>query len=166
MRRAVALLALGLAAAACGGDGDSKGSAPTTPGATTPEVPGRLKLTSGSVRVEVGGSATASATLPLSATDTQYFPPPGGFSLVFKEANSIVSIGGGSFEGTQKTSDTLVVGIVINQGGKVVGITSTGGECAVTFTKTGTGGLEGSFDCKNVKAGADTYTAKGAFAAS
>lgn len=163
MRRlAPAVIVLALFAAACSNDDEGTGAVSPTPTATTtPSPAATTNVKSGSATAEVSGAESFTVEVALSASDSQFNPPPAGFAFVFKDDNdNLITVGGEAFSGSRKTAGTLALGLVFNREGKVIAHTDTTGGCELTMKQDGKT-VTGTFDCAQVEDG--RYAAKGTF---
>ena len=158
-----ALIVLGGVLAACSG-----GVIRTTPGHTTratagptPGVPSLVHTTaggspgppgpsrSGTARLEVTGAVAATVELP--RLTSRAFAPGGGFAFVWGDGKGdALGVGGPVFAGSRKTSNRLVVTILL-AGRHPLLVSSSAGECDVSLRAVSHGRLRGELRCSGLR---------------
>ena len=162
----VAVVALGLLAAACGNDLEPpatglSSSSPTGP-ASNPQssVPGALPTSSagvatGTVRVgtasiRLEGDITGDVSLLMLAPPAVYSPPPGSIAVVWTDGLQTLGITGDSFIGVSDTSETLSLSLQVRNGAEQMALASSAGECSITMDTAIERSFAGSFTCRRL----------------
>ena len=181
-----ALLTMGLAASACGGERTVEIPATATPTVsvtTAPRslAPGTLPTSSpgaatgtvrtGTATVQLSGDLTGSLQLLMLGPPALYSPPPGSTAVTWTDGVQSIGITGASFTGEQPTSDTLALSLQVRNGAETVLMNSTAGECGISVETAAAGSLAGSFSCADLPGttaagGALSVDASGTFTAS
>jgi hypothetical protein len=159
------MVAAVLACASCGGGSSGDGGGESEPpGGTTAGETGALTgggdgggaggFNGGTAHVEVAAGITAD--LPLDTGLTTWFEA--GMHLVWSDGEQHLAITGTSQTGSRETgaggADAGAIGLeltVSNGSGGLDLYTSVAGECTVDVTKSSASGVEGTFDCIDVK---------------
>jgi hypothetical protein len=161
----VAVLALGLLAAACGDDLKppslivSSPSPPASPAAsaqspatgtlpTSSTAPGTLLVGTASIRLE--GDITGDVSLLMLVSPALYSPPPGSTAVVWTDGLQTLGITGDSFVGASDTSTTLSLSLQVRDGAEMVVLDSTAGECTITMNTAIERSFTGSFTCRGL----------------
>jgi hypothetical protein len=131
---------------------------PVAPTGTTGGLPaaslaeGSGNLTNGEVTLHVAGDVEVDKTLVQLVTAV-FTPSPGGVALVWTAGGtdaSTVGIGGPSFVGSQATSASLSLTLVVHSEGEILGFSSTNGECEITIDVATEAELSGGFACRGL----------------
>jgi hypothetical protein len=157
----VAVLALGLLAAACGDDLKPPVVASPSPLVSVPaSVQSSAPLPTSSVASEtvlVGtaslqleGDITGVVTLLMLVSPAVYSPPPGSTAVVWTDGLQTLGITGDSFVGASDTSTTLSLSLQVRNGTELVVLDSTAGECTITMDTAIERSFTGSFTCRGL----------------
>jgi hypothetical protein len=150
-----------LALSACGGGssgdgGAESGSAGNNGGASAPSGGGGGNggFNNGTAHVEVAGGTTAD--LPLDAGLTTWFDA--GMHLVWSDGEQHLAITGTSQTGSRETgaggadAGAIALELTVSNGdGGLDLYTSVAGECTVDLKESSASGVEGTFDCTDVR---------------
>ena len=158
------MVAAVLALSACGGGSSGDGGGESEPAGGSSAVKtsapsgggggGGGGFNGGTAHVEVAGGPTAD--LPLDSGLTTWFEA--GMHLVWSDGEQHLAITGTSQTGSRETgaggADAGALGLeltVSNGDGGLDLYDSVAGECTVDVTKSSASGVEGTFDCTDVK---------------
>jgi hypothetical protein len=158
----VAVLTLGLLAAACGEDlkpppvvvsPSPAASVPASvespaPLPTSSAVAGTMLVGTASIRLE--GDITGDVSLLMLVSPAVYSPPPGSTAVVWTDGLQTLGITGDSFVGVSDTSTTLSLSLQVRNGAELVVFNSTAGECTVTMDTAIERSFTGSFTCRGL----------------
>jgi hypothetical protein len=183
-RNLIAVIALVLLGAACGGTREvtqSSGS-PTGRASPTSASPATLPTTSpgaatghllsGIATAQLSGDLSGTRSFTALAPPALYSPPPGAMAVVWQTtaADETLSITGTSFTGQQPTSATLTLMLTVRSGSDAVVLTSSAGECTVTVAQALPTAVQGNFTCRRLAGttptGSVSVDATGVFSAS
>jgi hypothetical protein len=153
-----ALVAVLLAASACGGDGETRAGRSALGGS----------LTQGDAEVTVAGDQEAEFEAFLDPEAPNIFQPPdGGFALNWVDQSSQgFGVGGPLYTGTRETDQELSVSITLVQDELPVVFSSFDGECVVGISSVEHELISGTFECSGLVVGETTIDAEGRFSAS
>jgi hypothetical protein len=145
------------------------GSVPTGPtGISTGSTGDKGSLAGGQAAVTTTGDVRASQAMT-DLISSVYSAPPGGMALVWTAGGtnaSTLGLGGLSFTGTQPTSPSLSLTLVVQTQDGIFSFDSLAGECVVTIGVATQDRIAGAFTCSGLRAdGGEIVGASGSFTA-
>jgi hypothetical protein len=106
-------------------------------------------LSTGTAHLEFSGAQSATLDLPLK-TGTYVTGAAMGLAYLDSSADSF-ALGGVAETGTVKTSTVFTLAATVRS--PLIAVTSTQGECTVTFTEATPTSVKGTADCQNLSGG-------------